>query len=71
MGGSDTPNGDLPILIKRVIPGSLADQEGTIKAGDELVAINETLLAGVTKDYAASAFSKLKGEVRMLILQDD
>lgn len=71
MGGSDSHNGDLPIFVKRVIAGSLAERDGKIKAGDELIGVNETLLAGVTKDYAVQALSKLEGEVRLLLLQDD
>lgn len=71
VGGTNSRNGDLPMLIKRIIPGSLADQEGSIKPGDELVAVNETLLAGVEKDYAAKALSGLEGDVRLLVLQDD
>ena len=72
VGGSNSPSGDLPLFIKRVVPGSLADMEGTIKSGDELVAVNETLLTGVEKSYAVKALSNLEeGEVRLLILQDD
>lgn len=71
VGGANSPNGDLPLLIKRIVPGSLVDQEGTIKPGDELVAVNETLLAGVEKDYAVRALSNLDGDIRLLILQDD
>jgi len=71
VGGSNTPSGDLPLLIKRVIPESLADKEGTAKSGDELVAVNETLLTGIEKSYAVKALSNLEGDVRLLILQDD
>ena len=71
MGGLGSHNGDLPVLVKRVISGSLAETDGKIKAGDELVAINATLLTGVTKNYAVQALSQVRGEVRLLLLQDD
>ncbi len=70
VGGSGTPSGDLPILVKRVLPGSLAEENGRLKMGDELVAVNETLLVGVPKDFAINALSKMEGEVRLLALQD-
>ena len=70
VGGSGSPNGDLPIIIKRILPGSLAEQDGQLKAGDELVAVNETLLVGVRKDYAIDALSSMEGRVRLLVLQD-
>ena len=42
-----------------------------MKAGDELVAVNETLLVGTTKDFAVEHLSQLRGPVRLLVLQDD
>lgn len=66
MGG-----GDLPIIIKRVLPGGLAEEDGQVKAGDELVAVNETLLVGTRKDFAVEHLSKLKDHARLLVLQDD
>ena len=71
VGGSGSPNGDLPILVKRVLPGSLAEQNGRLRCGDELIAVNDTLLVGVEKDFAINALSKMFGEVRLLVLQDD
>ena len=71
VGGSGSPSGDLPILVKRVLPDSLAEENGRLKTGDELVAVNETLLVGVTKDFAINALSRMEGEVRLLVLQDD
>ena len=71
VGGSGSPNGDLPVLVKRVLPDSLAEADGRLKAGDELIAVNETLLVGVPKDYAINALSKMEGDVRLLVLQDD
>lgn len=71
VGGSGSPSGDLPIIIKRVLPGSLAEMDGRLKTGDELVAVNDTLLVGVRKDTAIETLSNMKGEVRLLVLQDD
>lgn len=71
VGGSGSPNGDLPIIIKRVLPDSLAEQDGQLKAGDEIVAVNDKLLIGVSKDSAISILSKMEGDVRILVLQDD
>ena len=70
VGGNGSPSGDLPIVIKRVLPDCLAEQDGRLKPGDELVAINEKLLVGVRKDYAINALSNNDGLVRLLVLQD-
>ena len=71
VGGSGSPSGDLPLLVKRVLPGSLAEASGVLKPADELVAVNDTLLVGTTKDFAASSLGKMEGDVRLLVLQDD
>lgn len=52
VGGSESHYGERSIFVKRVIVGSLADKDRKIKSGDELIAVNETLLTGVTKEYA-------------------
>lgn len=71
MGGSGSPSGDLPLLVKRVLPKSLAEQDGRLKQGDELIAVNDTLLVGMSKDFAINALSDMHGEVRLLVLQED
>ena len=71
VGGSGSPSGDLPIIIKRVLPDSLAERDGRLKSGDELVAVNETLLVGVTKDIAIETLTNMSGKCRLLILQED
>lgn len=71
VGGSGSPSGDLPIIIKRVLPNSLAERDGRLKSGDELIAVNETLLVGVAKDTAIETLSNISGNVRLLVLQDE
>lgn len=70
VGGSGSHNGDLPIVIKRVLPGSLAEENGRLKSGDELVAVNEMILVGASKDNAINHLSEAKGDIRLLVLQD-
>ena len=70
VGGSGSPSGDLPLLIKRVLPQSLAEEDGRLKQGDELVAVNDTLLVGMNKDFAINALSNMHGDVRLLVIQD-
>ncbi len=71
VGGSGSPNGDLPILVKRVLQDSLAERDGRLKSGDEIIAVNETLLVGMSKEYAINVLSKMEGTIRLLILRDE
>ena len=69
-GSSSEPAWDLPIIIKRVLPDCIAEMDGRLKSGDELIAVNDTLLVGVTKDFAINALSNIQDHVRLLALQD-
>ena len=72
VGGTGSPNGgDLPIIIKRVLHNGSAEKDGRLKSGDELIAVNDSLLVGVAKDVATETLSNLSGTVRLLAIQDD
>lgn len=71
VGGADSEHGDLPIVVKRVSPDGLAHHEGQLRVGDEVIAVNDTILYGQTQDFATHAFKSLEpGLVRLLVLQD-
>jgi len=71
VGGAGSEHGDLPIVVKRIASDGLAHQEGQLRVGDEVIAVNDTLLVGQTQDYATQTFKSLQpGLVRLLVLQD-
>ena len=70
VGGTDSANGEAPIYVKRILGDSVLQKDGRLKAGDELVAVNDTLLVNVTKEYASNVLSNVQGEVRLLAIQD-
>ncbi|XP_065905832.1 inaD-like protein isoform X2 [Dysidea avara] len=71
VGGAGSEHGDLPIVVKRISPDGLAHQEGQLRVGDEVIAVNDTLLVGQTQDYVTQTFKSLPpGLVRLLVLQD-
>ena len=71
VGGYGSAQGDLPLCVKRVLPDGLVNQDGQVRGGDELIAVNENLLVGTTKEFALQHLSNLRGHVRLLVLQDD
>jgi len=72
VGGAGSEHGDLPIVVKRISSDGLANREGQLRVGDEVIAVNDTLLVGQTQEYATQAFKSLEsGVVRLLVLQDE
>ena len=70
VGGSDSPNGNLPIFIKKVLNNGAAASEGSLSQGDQLVAVNNKLLIDCTQEYAVDVLRKAKGTARLLVLAD-
>lgn len=81
VGGENPGNIDLGIFVKTVTPGGPADQDGRIKPGDRLIAINDQTVHGMqqavqlireAKNFVKLCVSKIKppGSVRRNIYDD-
>lgn len=70
VGGLDSPNGNLPIYIKKVVPEGVASKDGRLSEGDQLLAVNDKILLECSKDYAVDVLRKAKGKTRLLVIQD-
>ena len=71
VGGANSEHGELPIVVKRVSSDGLAHREGQLRVGDEVIAVNDTILYSQTQDFATRTFKSLEpGLVRLLVLQD-
>lgn len=60
VGGSDSPKGALGIYISSLIPGLQAFEDGRLKEGDEILAINGTSLHNFGHDQALQFFKDIK-----------
>ncbi|XP_035214780.1 uncharacterized protein LOC118188453 [Stegodyphus dumicola] len=58
-GGKDSPQGDRPLLVKRIFKGGAADKEGKLEEGDEILAINNHPVNNMTRTEAWNFLKKL------------
>lgn len=58
-GGKDSPNGDVPLLVKKIFTGGAAEKSGELKVGDQLIQINEIILTSLTRIEAWNAMKKI------------
>ncbi|XP_041365047.1 tyrosine-protein phosphatase non-receptor type 13-like isoform X2 [Gigantopelta aegis] len=66
VGGSDTPRGNMGIIVRRIFSNGLVAEDGRIQGGDEIVALNGEALRGLTHREVLSKFRLLKkGLVRI------
>ncbi|XP_034240983.1 mucin-19-like [Thrips palmi] len=60
VGGQDSPKGSLGIFIKTIFEAGQAAAEGTLREGDEILAVNGNPLQGLTHSQAISVFKDIK-----------
>ncbi|PSN49346.1 hypothetical protein C0J52_04299 [Blattella germanica] len=64
VGGQDSPKGSMGIFVKTVFQTGQAAEEGSLKEGDEILAVNGNPLQGMTHSEAITVFKNIKsGEV--------
>ncbi|KAF2978376.1 hypothetical protein EK904_005470, partial [Melospiza melodia maxima] len=61
VGGYGSPHGDLPIYVKTIFAKGAAADDGRLKRGDQIVAVNGEALEGVTHDQAVAILKRQKG----------
>ncbi|XP_054459911.1 multiple PDZ domain protein [Anoplopoma fimbria] len=68
VGGFSSPHGDLPIYIKTVFNKGAAVEDGRLKRGDQIIAVNGHCLEGVTHGEAVDILKKTRGSVVLTVL---
>ncbi|KAM8880008.1 multiple PDZ domain protein isoform 2-T3 [Spinachia spinachia] len=69
VGGFGSPHGDLPIYIKTIFSKGAAVEDGRLKRGDQIVAVNGHSLEGVTHGEAVDILKmKTRGTVVLAVL---
>ncbi|XP_021108511.1 multiple PDZ domain protein isoform X3 [Heterocephalus glaber] len=68
VGGYGSPHGDLPIYVKTVFAKGAAAEDGRLKRGDQIIAVNGQSLEGVTHEEAVATLKRTKGTVTLMVL---
>ncbi|KAM9856979.1 LOW QUALITY PROTEIN: multiple PDZ domain protein [Aulostomus maculatus] len=68
VGGFGSPHGDLPIYVKTVFNKGAATEDGRLKRGDQIIAVNGHCLEGVTHAEAVDILKRTKGTVVLTVL---
>ncbi|XP_034532122.1 multiple PDZ domain protein isoform X6 [Notolabrus celidotus] len=68
VGGYGSPHGDLPIYVKTVFGKGAAAEDGRLKRGDQIMAVNGQTLDGVTHEEAVGILKRTKGTVTLTVL---
>ncbi|KAJ8938061.1 hypothetical protein NQ318_014542 [Aromia moschata] len=58
-GGKDSPQGDVPLTIKKIFTGGAADKSGQFKVGDEIISINDVSFTNMSRIEAWTLMKKI------------
>jgi veli-like protein (fragment) len=64
MGGREQNS---PIYISRIIPGGVADRQGNLKRGDQLISVNGVNVEGESHEKAVELLKAAYGKVRLVV----
>ncbi|EDO47722.1 predicted protein [Nematostella vectensis] len=64
MGGREQNS---PIYISRIIPGGVADRQGGLKRGDQLLSVNGVSVEGENHEKAVDLLKEAQGSVRLVV----
>ncbi|XP_008200226.1 pro-interleukin-16 isoform X2 [Tribolium castaneum] len=68
VGGRDSPKGSMGIYVKTIFPNGQAADSGTLKEGDEILAVNSKPLHGASHQEAIAVFKQIRsGQVLLHI----
>lgn len=67
VGGYGSPHGDLPIYVKTVFQRGAAAEDGRLKRGDQILAVNGMSLAQVTHEEAVAILKRATGVVELTV----
>ncbi|KAM5265629.1 inaD-like protein isoform 5-T5 [Hipposideros larvatus] len=68
VGGYGSPHGDLPIYVKTIFAKGAAADDGRLKRGDQILAVNGETLEGVTHEQAVAILKRQRGTVILSVL---
>ncbi|XP_074077388.1 inaD-like protein isoform X2 [Macrotis lagotis] len=68
VGGYGSPHGDLPIYVKTIFAKGAAADDGRLKRGDQILAVNGEALEGVTHEQAVTILKRQRGTVTLTVL---
>lgn len=64
MGGREQNS---PIYISRIIPGGVADRQGNLKRGDQLLSVNGVSVEGENHEKAVELLKAARGSVKLVV----
>ena len=63
MGGND-----VPFYIKDIAKDGVADKDGRLQRGDQLIAVNGVSIQGASYQYVLENFKIVQGDIKLTVI---
>ena len=68
MGFTFVGGNDVPFYIKDIAKDGVADQDGRLQRGDQLIAVNGISIQGASYQYVLEALKKVHGDIKLTVI---
>ena len=59
---------DVPFYIKDIAKDGVADKDGRLQRGDQLIAVNNISIHGASYQHVLETLKKLHGEIKLTVI---
>lgn len=68
MGFTFVGGNDVPFYIKDIAKDGVADKDGRLQRGDQLIAVNGISLQGASYQYVLENLKKVQGDIKLTVI---
>ena len=68
MGFTFVGGNDVPFYIKDIAKDGVADKDGRLQRGDQLIAVNGIPIQGASYQYVLENLKKVQGDIKLTVI---
>lgn len=68
MGFTFVGGNDVPFYIKDIAKDGVADKDGRLQRGDQLIAVNGISIQGASYQYVLENLKKVQGDIKLTVI---
>ena len=68
MGFTFLGGNDIPFYIKDIAKDGVADKDGRLQRGDQLIAVNGVSIQGASYQYVLETLKKFHGDINLTVI---
>ena len=68
MGFTFVGGNDVPFYIKDIAKDGVADKDGRLQRGDQLIAVNGISIQGASYQYVLENLKKVQGDIKLMVI---